>query len=145
VACRQLAARARAHVCEDKPRYTLSDGDTRKIANAFLLAVASGDAAGLARLLADDAVIYSDGGGKRRTALKPIVGKDRILRYYDGVKAKGDGAFKAFRVDSVTLNGMPGYVFHTPEGTETAAFEVTGEVIVAIYSVRNPDKVRHLG
>jgi RNA polymerase sigma-70 factor, ECF subfamily len=145
VACRQLTARARAHVREDKPRYATSEPEARKIADAFLLAVTSGDAAGLTRLLADDAIIYSDGGGKRRTALKPIVGKDRILRYFDGLKSKRDGAFTAFRVDSVTLNGMPGYVFHTPEGTETAAIEVAGDAVVAIYSVRNPDKLRHLG
>ena len=143
-ACRQLAARARTHVREDRPRYPTSDADAREIANAFVLALATGDAAALTRLLADDAVIYSDGGGKRPTALKPIIGKDRILRYYNGVKAKGDGAFKAFRVDAVTLNGMPGYVFHTPTGTETAAFEVEGDVVVAIYNVRNPEKVRHL-
>jgi RNA polymerase sigma-70 factor (ECF subfamily) len=144
VACRQLAARARAHVREDRPRYPTSEADARKLADAFLVAVASGDAAGLARLLADDAVIYSDGGGKRPSALKPIVGKDRIIKFYDGLRAKGGGAFSALRVDSVTLNGMPGFVFHTPEGTETGAFEVRGGLIVAIYGVRNPDKVRHL-
>ena len=48
------------------------------------------------------------------------------------------------RPGTFTLNGLPGFVFHTPEGTETVAFEIAGGTIVAIYSVRNPDKVRHL-
>jgi RNA polymerase sigma-70 factor (ECF subfamily) len=144
VACRQLAARAREHVREDRPRYPPTDTEARRIADAFVVALASGDTDGLTRLLAEDAVIYSDGGGKRPSALNPIVGRDRIVRFYAGLRGKGSGAFSAFRVEAVTLNGMPGFVFHTQEGTETAAFDIVGGLIVAVYGVRNPDKVRHL-
>jgi RNA polymerase sigma-70 factor, ECF subfamily len=143
-ACRQLAARARAHVQQDRPRYPTDDAEARKLADAFVIAAASGDVDSFARLLADDAVFYADGGGKRRTALKPIVGKERIMRYYEGVRAKGGGAFAAHSTEAVTLNGLPGFVFHTAEGTETLAVEVANGVVVAIYAVRNPDKVRHL-
>jgi RNA polymerase sigma-70 factor (ECF subfamily) len=144
VACRQLAARAREHVREDRPRYPPTDAEARKIADAFVIALASGDIDGLTRLLAEDAVIYSDGGGKRPSALNPIVGRDRIVRFYAGLRTKGGGAFSASRVEPLNLNGMPGFVFHTPEGTETAAIEVAGGLVVAVYGVRNPDKVRHL-
>jgi RNA polymerase sigma-70 factor (ECF subfamily) len=144
VACRQLAARAREHVREDRPRYTATDAAARALADAFAVAAATGDVGGLARLLADDAVLYSDGGGKRRAALHPIVGKDKIVRFYEGVRTKGGaGAFARERVPA-TLNGLPGFVLHTAEGTETVAFEIEGGAIAAIYSVRNPDKVRHL-
>ena len=144
VACRQLAARARAHVREDRPRYAPTDAEARRIADAFVGALASGDTDGLTRLLAEDAVVYSDGGGKRPSSLNPIAGRDRIVRFYAGLRAKGSGAFSALRMEAVTLNGMPGFVFHTPEGTETAAVQVADGLIVAIYGVRNPDKVRHL-
>ncbi len=144
-ACRQLAARGREHVRHDRPRYAASDTDARRIAEAFVAAAATGDVGVLAHLLADDAVLYTDGGGKRRAALRPILGKDRIVRFYAGVRAKvGAGAFTAERVEATTLNGLPGFVFHTAEGTETAAFEIADGAIVAIYNVRNPDKVRHL-
>jgi RNA polymerase sigma-70 factor (ECF subfamily) len=143
-ACRQLAARAREHVREDRSRYEASHADARKLADAFLVAAATGDVGALAQLLADDAVLYSDGGGKRKTALNPITGKDRILRYYQGQRAKGGGGFSAYRVDAATLNGLPGFVFHTAEGAETAAFEIAEGRITTIYFVRNPDKVRHL-
>ncbi len=143
-ACRQLAARARAHVQQDRPRYPTGDAEARKLADAFVIAAASGDVASFARLLAEDAVFYADGGGKRRTALKPIVGKERIMRYYEGIRAKGGGAFAAHSMEAVTLNGLPGFVFHTAEGTETLAVEVANGVVVAVYAVRNPDKVRHL-
>ncbi|HLK89467.1 MAG TPA: sigma-70 family RNA polymerase sigma factor [Polyangia bacterium] len=143
-ACRQLAARAREHVRQDRPRYPPSETEARQIADAFVAAAASGDLAGLARLLADGAVLYADGGGKRRTALNPIAGKDRIVRFYDGLKTKGSGAFTAFRVDAVTLNGLPGFVFHTPDGPHTLAIQIAAGAIVALYFVSNPDKVSHL-
>src|SRR6516225_1150108 len=51
-ACRQLAARARDHVREGRPRYRASDEDARKLADAFVAAAVTGDVGGLARLLA---------------------------------------------------------------------------------------------
>ncbi|HVU52897.1 MAG TPA: sigma-70 family RNA polymerase sigma factor [Polyangia bacterium] len=143
-ACRQLASRARDNLRQDRPRYAANDAAARRLAEAFVTAAASGDVAGLARVLADDAVLYTDGGGKRRAALNPIAGKDHIVRFYEGIKIKSGGAFSAERVEAATLNGLPGFVFHTAEGAETVAVEVEGGRIVAIYAVRNPDKVRHL-
>ncbi len=144
-ACRQLAARARAHVQQDRPRYPTGDADARKLADAFVIAAASGDVATFARLLADDAVFYADGGGKRRTALKPDRRQgDGSCVTTTGCRAKGGGAFAAHSMEAVTLNGLPGFVFHTAEGTETLALEVANGGVVAVYAVRNPDKVRHL-
>ena len=74
-----------------------------------------------------------------------VVPDDRIARFYEGVRTKfGGNAFTAQRVEETTLNGLPGFVFHTAEGTETVAFEIANGVVVAIYNVRNPDKVKHL-
>ncbi|MFL5308597.1 MAG: sigma-70 family RNA polymerase sigma factor [Polyangia bacterium] len=143
-ACRQLVTRAREHVRQDRPRYAPSDAEARRLADAFVTAAATGDVNGLARLLADDAVWYADGGGKRVAALKPVEGKERIVRFYEGILAKGSTAFSAFHSQPVTLNGLPGFVFQTADGIETVAFETANGVIVAIYAVRNPDKVRHL-
>jgi RNA polymerase sigma-70 factor (ECF subfamily) len=143
-ACRQLAARAREHVRQDRPRYPADDTEARKVTDAFVVAAATGDAGGLARLLAEDAVLHADGGGKRRTALNPIVGKDRILRYYEGIRTKGLGGLTAQSAQPATLNGLPGFVFQTAEGTETLAVEVANGAITALYWVCNPDKVRHL-
>jgi RNA polymerase sigma-70 factor (ECF subfamily) len=143
-ACRQLAARARDNIRQDRPRFAANDAEARKLADAFAAAAVTGDVGGLTRLLADDAVFYADGGGKRRAALNPIVGKDRIIRFFDGLRAKEDAAFSATRVVPVALNGLPGFVVHTPEGTETLAVEIANGLVVAVYSVRNPDKVRHL-
>jgi len=143
-ACRQLAARAREHVRDERPRYESSDHEARQLADAFVAAALTGDTGGLARMLAEGAVLYSDGGGKRRAALNPIVGRDRILRFYAGILQK-DGAFPTVHAaQPATLNGLPGFVFHTGDGTETIAFDIARGSIVAIYAVRNPDKLSHL-
>ncbi|HXT96162.1 MAG TPA: nuclear transport factor 2 family protein [Polyangia bacterium] len=143
-ACRQLASRAREHVREDRPRYPTDEAEARQLADAFVVAAATGDVTGFAQLLAEDAVYYTDGGGKRRAALNPIIGKERIVQFYEGLLKKGSGAFSATQVQPATLNGLPGFVFHTAEGIETMAMEIAAGKIVAIYQVRNPDKVRHL-
>jgi RNA polymerase sigma-70 factor, ECF subfamily len=143
-ACRQLAARAREHVRQDRPRYPANDSEARKLADAFVTAVATGDLGALASLLAEDAVIYSDGGGKRPAALNPIVGKDRILRFYQGLWNKSAKLFSGLRAERTTINGLPGFVFHTADGTETLAVDTADGAIVTLYQVRNPDKVRHL-
>jgi RNA polymerase sigma-70 factor (ECF subfamily) len=140
--CRQLAARAREHVREERPRYSPNVSETQKLAEAFVVAAMSGNVEGLARLLANDAVYYSDGGGKRRAALNPIIGKARILRFYEGIRTKG--AFTAARAEPAMLNGLAGFVFRTNEGTETVAFDAAHGQIIGIYAVRNPDKLRHL-
>src|SRR5262249_3930597 len=62
-ACRQLAARARAHIEAGKPRFPASREDGLRLAVAFRKASQSGDMAALAQLLRGDAVLYTDGGG----------------------------------------------------------------------------------
>ena len=50
-----------------------------------------------------------------------------------------------FTTRFATINGLPGVIVEAPEGpVQTAAFEIEGDVIRALYVVRNPDKLRHL-
>jgi RNA polymerase sigma-70 factor (ECF subfamily) len=142
-ACRQLAARARAHVRQDRPRYPTQDAEARRLADAFVTTLTTGDLEGLTRLLAEGAVMYTDGGGKRRAPLNPIVGRDKIARFYESVLARG-GVAAVTGIEAATLNGLPGFVIRGAEGTETLALEIGDGVVVAIYAVRNPDKLRHL-
>ncbi len=142
-ACRQLAARARQHVRDERPRFAPTDENREKLFVAFEAALTSGDVAGLAQLLADDAVLYADGGGKRAAALDPIRGKQNILHLFATVVAE-QGLFQRDQLERASINGMPGFVVRTGDGVQTTAFEVNGDRIVALYTVRNPDKLRHL-
>jgi RNA polymerase sigma-70 factor (ECF subfamily) len=142
-ATRQLAARARDHVREERPRFETTDEAREKLTGAFHAAIVNGDLETISRMLAQDAVFYSDGGGKRAAALNPIYGKDKITRFIYGISRKRS-PIQPEQIERVHLNGLPGFVLHTDEGVETLALEIAGEQVVAIYAVRNPDKLRHL-
>jgi RNA polymerase sigma-70 factor (ECF subfamily) len=142
-ACRQLATRARDHVRDEQPRFTATDEQTERLATAFHGALQTGDVDGIARLLHDDCVFYTDGGGKRLAALNPIYGKDKILRFVGGLASK-QRVYVPEMIERVRINNLPGFVVHGPEGIETMSLEIDGDKIVAIYGIRNPDKLRHL-
>ena len=112
--------------------------------SAFITASRSGDIAALTRLLASDARVVTDGGGKVPAALNVIEGADRVAAFLAGVVRKGWTDDMTVRFD--TINGLPGLIVSGPRGlVQTNAFEIEGDVVKAIYVVRNPDKLRHLG
>jgi len=87
-ACRQLANRARKHIEAGKPRFDPTGEEQSRIAAAFLAATGSGNTAQLVQLLAKDAVLISDGGGKVKAALNPILGSDNVIAFLLGVQKK---------------------------------------------------------
>jgi len=154
-ACRQLAARARAHVRAVRPRGAAVpaarsgeiDAKHAQLLSAFMVATQAGDLSALTQLLASDARIVTDGGGKVRAALEVIEGADRAARFIVEATRKREGAWwrDDFTIRLATINGLPGVIVDAPEGPrQTAAFEIDGDVIRALYVVRNPDKLRHL-
>ncbi|MBC2886244.1 sigma-70 family RNA polymerase sigma factor [Ochrobactrum sp. CM-21-5] len=143
-ACRQLASRARRHVRQEKPRFTLPEDRGRTIAEAFFQASRSGDMTALQGLLAEDAVIYSDGGGIRNAALNPIVGRDKIMRFYEGIARRADGIPPSIHQFAV-FDGLPGHMSVEADGLpQVSAIELDGGLIRTIYLIRNPEKLRHL-
>ena len=140
--CRQLAKRARVHLRAARPRFKVSPGEGRKIVDEFFVASQSGDTTTLTRLLAADAILYSDSGGKVRSVRRHILGQDRIARLYAGIARR-------FRVARVALpaliNGLPGLLMRDGNGiTQTLAFEIHDGRITALYQTRNPEKLRHV-
>ena len=143
-ACRQLASRARAHLEAARPRYKIAEAEASRLTAAFLDAVRRDDAFALGSLLAEDSVLVSDGGGKAKAALKPILGRDRIIRFLLGLGRKL-AALGPVEVSETRLNGLPGLIVRGGNGLTTFALEVNEDGrIAALYSVRNPDKLRHL-
>ena len=150
-ACRQLAARARAHVRAVRPRGATTtrtpsdkiDARHAQLMSAFLAATRSGDLQLLTQLLATDVRVMADGGGKVPAAQNVLEGADRVAKFLCDVARKGWR--EEFTVRFATINGLPGVIVDGPEGlVQTAAFEIEGDLIRALYVVRNPDKLRHL-
>ena len=114
---------------------------------AFGAATQSGDLDSLTRLLASDVRIVTDGGGKVRAAMKAVNGADQAARFLIEVTRKRPGAWwrDEFKPRFAIINGLPGVIVDSPDGpVQTAAFEIDGDLIRALYVVRNPDKLRHL-
>lgn len=144
-ACRQLAARAREHVRAARPRFTVSQEEGARIADAFFQAAKGGDIGTLQQLLAEHAIIFSDGGGRKLAALNPIVGRDKVIRFFVGIARKA-GYQKPSIIYRGLINGLPGFVtIEHGEVLQTTAINVQDGVITAIYIVRNPDKLKHVG
>jgi RNA polymerase sigma-70 factor (ECF subfamily) len=144
-ACRQLAARARAHVREPKPRFPVDKRRGLEIADAFFAASRSGDMQAFGAMLAKDVVVYSDGGGKRPAAKRPLVGLDEVMQVQQALaeRLRGQGS-QLLRLAFV--NGLPGFVTREGDGElQTTALEIEGGRIVRIYVMRNPDKLRRVG
>jgi RNA polymerase sigma-70 factor, ECF subfamily len=143
-ACRQLAARARAHVRDARPRFQVPDDEAARLALAFMDAARRGDLTALKGLLAEDAVLISDGGGKRKAALRPMVGRDDVIALIAGLTWRGSIPM-AGDIRLARINGAFGVVLQAEGEVVTIAFE-PGEPgrLAAIYMVRNPDKLGHV-
>jgi RNA polymerase sigma-70 factor, ECF subfamily len=143
-ACRQLAARARTHIREARPRFQVEKQRGIELAQAFFTASRSGDMKALGVMLAADVSVHADGGGKRSAATQPVFGFEAVIKLHENLAAR-------FRTDGSKLvhagfvNGLPGFITLEADGElQTTALEIRDEKIVAIYVVRNPDKLRHL-
>jgi RNA polymerase sigma-70 factor (ECF subfamily) len=143
--CRQLAVRARRRVEERRPRFETSPRKQEELARTFFAAVERGDTGGLIHLLADDVVVYGDGGGNAPSWPHPIVGRDRVSRLLAGVGSQMHRFGLSIRLTE--LNGQPGAMFLDPDGriTNVMVLDSSGGVVHAVHSVINPDKLGHLG
>ncbi len=143
-ACRQLAARARTHVREARPRFRVEKQRGLELAEAFFAASRNGDMSKLGTLLAADVSLHTDGGGKRPAIAKPVFGYDAVMKVQDALAVffqKNRSAL--LRVCFV--NGLPGFITREADGElQTTALDVEDGKITAIYIMRNPDKLRHL-
>ncbi|HLH11587.1 MAG TPA: sigma-70 family RNA polymerase sigma factor [Methylovirgula sp.] len=143
-ACRQLATRARVHIEAGRPRYSASREEGARLAAAFHAASQTGDVEALRQLLAEDAVLYPDGGGKRAAPLNPIYGAEKIVRFFEGIARKNSALFST-EARAAFVNGLAGFVLREPDGAiDTLAFAHRDGQIAAIYLTRNPDKLRHV-
>lgn len=138
-AVRQIAHRARAHVAERRPREDVTTAERDVVLARFLGAAATGDIESLMDVLAPDVVLVTDGGGFRKAALRPIVGREKVIRFLDAVAPPGVDA------DLVVVNGRPA-VRLVVDGVVDAigTMLVEGGLVTGLYLVRNPAKLARL-
>jgi RNA polymerase sigma-70 factor (ECF subfamily) len=146
--CRQLASRARTHLRAGYARCEVQQEERERLFGAFAMALMRGDVEALAGVLADDAVMVNDGGGKVSAVPRPLVGAARVAQALVGFAKGYDPA--QVRARPAQINGMVGFVMFDAEGRpiQTVALATTGTAgparIAGVYVVRNPDKLSHL-
>jgi RNA polymerase sigma-70 factor (ECF subfamily) len=142
--CRQLAARARRHVREEKPRFEASRRQREELAARFFGALGDGDVESLVELLAADVAVYSDGGGKAPSWLRPIFGRDRVARLLAALPEAWREL--GLRMRRTEINGQPGLMFFDRSDLLVTAWtlEIADGLVQTVRAVINPDKLRHL-
>ncbi|MFI5891601.1 RNA polymerase sigma-70 factor [Actinoplanes sp. NPDC051513] len=142
---RQAAHRARSHVRARRPRFTPTPAQQREVTDRFFAAATGGDVNALMELMSPDVTLWTDGGGKVRQALRPVVGASVVAAWFASL---GKVAYQGISPDDMSaspaeINGAPGMIFRAPDrviATITLEINADGHV-VAIHNVANPDKL----
>lgn len=138
--CRQLHRRAAQRMADGHGRFAPSPAQHRALLDRFLQAARSGDLAALGELLTEDVVAYNDGGGKVRAALRPVIGRAKVLHFVAGLMSR----YPLERAGLVAANGEPAIWTVLGGQRQLITAGLRDGRIHAIYAVLNPDKLGHL-
>jgi RNA polymerase sigma-70 factor, ECF subfamily len=138
--CRQLASRSRQRIGDRRQRFDADLRHGRALTRQFVAACGTGDLEGLLALLADDVVVWTDGGGRVRAAMRPVLGSHRSSRFLLNVAKKTHGVPR-----ETMLNGQPAMVF-IDDGRAVVALvlDIVEAKIVGVRVVMNPEKLERL-
>ncbi|MEU4532606.1 RNA polymerase sigma-70 factor [Micromonospora ureilytica] len=145
-AVRQAAHRAREHVRARRPRFTADRSRQYEVTRRFFAAATGGDINTLMELLSPDVTVWTDGGGKVRQAMRPVVGAPTVASWFAAITTVTyEGVDPAdMSADLAEINGGLGIVFRGPgRVVATLTFDVDADGrITAIHNVANPDKLQ---
>jgi RNA polymerase sigma-70 factor, ECF subfamily len=141
---RQILSRAHAHMREGRRRFEVSREERDEVALRFLAAWEDGDVDSLVEVLAPDATVFGDGGGKAPAMPQPLVGAERVAKALIGWGRQAVDRGYTYR--RALVNGDPGIVFFDPDGRPAwvTALEIADGVVIAVRSILNPDKLAHV-
>jgi RNA polymerase sigma-70 factor (ECF subfamily) len=129
-----------------RPRFTTDRPRQREITERFFAAATGGDVNALMELLSPDVTLWTDGGGKVRQALRPVVGAQTVAAWFAAIgTVTYQGVEPAdMNAELVEINGGPGMLFSGSGrviATVTFDFDADGR-ITSIHNVANPDKLQ---
>jgi RNA polymerase sigma-70 factor, ECF subfamily len=147
-ACRQLVARARKDLSARRRRLDADRAVAEELTERFLAACAGGDLNALLSILADDVVVWCDGGGKARAAPRPVMGAQKASRFLVSMSRAERHHFapadepSGAGVARANLNGQPGLVVLDHGGAVAAVvLDIAGGRVCGVRIVSNPDKL----
>ncbi|WP_407940860.1 RNA polymerase sigma-70 factor [Nonomuraea antri] len=134
---RQMHHRASVRVSEGRDRFTPSTEDHARLLRSFMEAAERGDLESLTELFHEDVVAWNDGGGRVRAALRPILGRRKVLAFFSGVVAR----YETHEVRLIEVNGHPALLARLGENSQLITFAVKDGRISHLYGLANPDKL----
>jgi RNA polymerase sigma-70 factor (ECF subfamily) len=142
VACRKLFSRAKRYLAKNRPRFTTTPAEHRRILEQFMRASGSGDLNNLTAMLTQDVVFWADGGGKvRGAALQPVRSRDAVGRFILGVSERFTPPGATFAI--ADINGRPTILVRNSDGSPAIVLSVELDEgrIQSIWAIANPDKL----
>ncbi|MET9461988.1 RNA polymerase sigma factor SigJ [Streptomyces canus] len=146
-AVRQLAHRARAHVHARRPLYEAHPRVRREATERFVRAAVGGDIAELMEILAPDVTVWTDGGGMRRQALRPVHGREKAARLLNGYAKRGGAQALGLELRYRRVNGDDAAVLFdhdSPYAVIVLDLTPEGDRVSNLFVVTNPDKLTHV-
>ncbi|MEC0256461.1 RNA polymerase sigma factor SigJ [Paenibacillus lautus] len=141
--CRKLMSRARGKMGITEDDLIGVGSMAEEWVSRFFTALSEGDAEHVLTLLADDAVLLSDGGGKVIAAARPVESKERVARFLIGILHQAqleDG--EAPEIEVRELNHQTAVIFRQVGSVTGVIFvNIRNGLLQNIYIVRNPDKL----
>ena len=138
---RQLVTRARKHLEASRPRFDADEAARDELLERFLAAAEEGDLEALEELLAKDAALYADSGGKAMAPREPLFGAALIARFMAAVY-KGRVRAAEFETLPVKVNGQPGRLVRGPAEQLGEDERVAAEQALAVLRSGDPDAER---
>ncbi|MCC3374220.1 RNA polymerase sigma factor SigJ [Cohnella sp. REN36] len=139
--CRQIFHRAKKGIGQLPDRSPEVIEKEAALAERFAEALMTGNIELLIELLSSDTVLYTDGGGKVKAALRPIMGSDRIIRYFVGIAHEIPSGY---RCETCEINGVPGIRLVVGDMIfAVITFQYMQDQLSNLYTVMNPEKLTH--
>lgn len=140
--CRQIFHRAKKRIGHLPDRDPEVMEKKTALVERFAEALMAGNIEKLIELLSSDTVLYTDGGGKVKAALRPITGSDRIIRYFVGIAHEIPAGT---RYETCEINGTPGIRLFVGETIfSVITFQSIHDRLTNLYVVMNPVKLTYL-
>ncbi len=139
-ACRRSFSRARQHIRERRPRFPASHQTHRQLLESYFQALEAGEMDSMMQLLTEDVTLWTDGGGKIKTAaLRPITGRSNVARFSIGTQRFLPPGHHIV-LDEV--NGEPALIVRDGEHVfSVVTLEADADRIRTIWVLANPDKL----
>ncbi len=142
-ACRRSFSRARLHLRTHRPRFPASPQLHRQLLSGYFQAVETGEMTPLMNLLSENVTLWTDGGGKTKTAaLRPIRGRDAVARMSLGTKRFWP---ENYHVELGVVNGQAALIIRAGgQVFSVLTIEVEEGHIQTIRVIANPEKLTRI-